>query len=141
MLVDPINYVHIKTAATAADIWKSLNAAFDDSGLFRRIGILRALCTTKLVDCDSVELYVYKIVTTAHKLRGTGFDVSDEWIGTLLLAGLPEKYEPMIMGIESSGVKISSDSIKTKLLQDIRKTKEDDGAVLYTKSKFKSKKK
>lgn len=27
-------------------------------------------------------------------LRGTGIDVSEEWIGTMLLAGLPDKYEP-----------------------------------------------
>lgn len=35
-----------------------------------------------------------------------------------MLAGLPETYKPMIMGLESSGVKISADSIKTKLLQE-----------------------
>lgn len=53
---------------------------------------------------------------TAQKLNGTGFDINDEWIGSLLLAGLPEKFSPMIMAIEHSGMKISCDTIKTKLL-------------------------
>lgn len=29
-------------------------------------------------------------MTTAHKLRNIGFIVDDEWLGTLLLAGLPD---------------------------------------------------
>lgn len=62
--------------------------------------------------------------------------VSDEWIGTLLLAGLPEEYAPMIMGIESAGVKISCDSIKTKLLQDVKKSN-GDGAAFFLKTKKK----
>ncbi|KAG5878413.1 hypothetical protein JTB14_031536 [Gonioctena quinquepunctata] len=44
---------------------------------------------------------------------------NSEWIGTILLAGLPESYKPMIMGIECLGVQITADSVKTKLLQDI----------------------
>lgn len=56
-------------------------------------------------------------------MNGLGFTVSDEWIGTLLLAGLPDEYRPMIMGIENSGIPITADSIKTKILQDVKDTK------------------
>lgn len=45
-------------------------------------------------------------------------EISDKWIGTVLLAGLLEKYEPMIMGLENSGISISADNIKMKLLQE-----------------------
>lgn len=45
--------------------------------------------------------------------------MSEEWDGTFLLFGLPEKYEPLIMGIEgSAGMVVTSDSAKSKLLQD-----------------------
>jgi len=37
---------------------------------------------------------------------------------TILLAGLPNQYQPMIMAIESSGMRIIGDAIKTKLLQE-----------------------
>lgn len=108
MSLDPINYVHIKDAATAKDVWIKLKATFDDTGVSR--------ITTQLENCESMEAFVNKIIGTAHQLKGIGFDINDEWIGSLLLAGLPEKYEPMIMGIEHSGDEISSDRIKSKLL-------------------------
>ncbi len=62
----------------------------------------------------------------SNKLAGVGFAVPDEWIGCILLADLSERYEPMIMGLESSGVKITGDSIKAKILQDVRMEKSGD---------------
>lgn len=35
---------------------------------------------------------VNQIFSTARQLRGVGFDIFEEWVGTLLLAGLPEEY-------------------------------------------------
>jgi len=67
-----------------------------------------------------IDDYVNLVITTAHKLTNIGFEVSDEWIGTLLLAGLPDFYKSMIMGLESSGIRITGDTIKTKLLQDVK---------------------
>jgi len=66
-----------------------------------------------------MEEFVNKIFETAQKVDGIGFKVNDEWIGTLLLVGLPDEYKPMIMGIESSGQQITGELIKTKLLQDV----------------------
>jgi hypothetical protein len=64
-----------------------------------------------------MEKYVHQVITTANALRGIGFPIDEEWTGALLLAGLPEEYRPMLMGLENSGMKISGDAIKTKLLQ------------------------
>ncbi|XP_047991665.1 uncharacterized protein LOC125230527 isoform X2 [Leguminivora glycinivorella] len=120
LLVEPINYVHIETAKSAKDVWFSLQKAFEDSGLSRKVGLLRDLINTSLDNCSSIEDYVNKIMGTAYKLRNIDFKVEDEWLGTLMLAGLPDNYKPMIMGLESSGVKISSDFVKTKLLQEVK---------------------
>ncbi|CAH2087742.1 unnamed protein product [Euphydryas editha] len=69
--------------------------------------------------------YVTQIIETSQKLNGTGFNINDEWVGCLLLAGLSEKYSPMIMAIEHSGIKITADAIKTKLMD----LEEDSGNV------------
>jgi len=45
-----------------------------------------------------VEEYVIKIISKSHKLNGMSFEIKDEWVGTLLLAGLPDEFKPMIMG-------------------------------------------
>ncbi|KMQ91985.1 gag-pol polyprotein [Lasius niger] len=120
LAVDPVNFVHLQGTTTAKEAWDALRKAFDDSGLTRRVGLLRKLVTTQLDKCRSIEEYVTQIITTAHQLNSVGLEVKDEWIGTLLLAGLPESYKPMIMGLESSGTPITGDSIKTKLLQEVR---------------------
>lgn len=101
--------MHVRDAATAKEVWDKLCAAFEDSGLTRKVGLLRTLITTQLENCGSVEEYVDRIITTAHKLNELSFEVKDEWIGTLLLAGLPDEFKPMIMGLESSGISITGD--------------------------------
>lgn len=99
MLLIPQNYVHVQECTTAKEVWESLHQAFDDNGLTRRVGLLKDLVNTTLESCNSVEEYVSKIMNTAHKLRSIGFDLNDEWLGTLMLAGLPDEYKLMIMGL------------------------------------------
>jgi hypothetical protein len=123
LLLDPINYVHVQSATTCKEVWECLQQAFDDSGLYRKVALLRDLITTTLDSSRNVDDYVTKIMSTAHKLRNIHFNIDDEWLGTLMLAGLPETYKPMIRegeSLESSGIKISADSIKTKLLQEVQ---------------------
>ncbi|KAL0893973.1 hypothetical protein ABMA27_014049 [Loxostege sticticalis] len=132
LLVDPMNYIHIQEAKSAKEVWTNLGKAFDDSGLTRRVGLLRELITTSLENCTSIEDYVNKIMTSAHKLRNIGFEVKDEWLGTLLLTGLPDQYKPMLMALESSGVAITADLVKTKLLQEV---KSSETGVFFTNRK------
>lgn len=80
--------------------------------------MLKDLITTTLVSSRNVEDSVNKIMPTIHKLRNIKFNIDDKWFGTLLLVDLPETYKPMIMGLESSGIKINADSIKIKLSQE-----------------------
>lgn len=116
LTIDPSLYVHIKEATSAVNLWKKLKSMFDDSGFSRRITLLRNLISIRLENCDSMTSYITQIIETAQRLSGTGFIVGDEWVGSLLLAGLPEKYFPMIIAIEHSGIAITADVMKTKLL-------------------------
>ncbi|CAL1674589.1 unnamed protein product [Lasius platythorax] len=131
--LDPLNYVHVQDTKTAAEAWEKLKKAFEDTGLTRRVGLLRTLITTQLTNCASVNDYVNTVITTAHELAGIGFKIGDEWIGTLLLLGLPEEYKPMIMGLENSGTPITGDTIKIKLLQDVKweKNVHNKGRLFY----------
>ncbi|GBP06449.1 Retrovirus-related Pol polyprotein from transposon TNT 1-94 [Eumeta japonica] len=116
LTIDASLYVHIKQATTTYSLWQILKNMFDDSGYARKISLLRNLISIRLENCESMTSYVSQIIETAHKLNGTGFEINDQWIGSLMLAGLPEKFSPMIMAIEHSGINISADAIKTKLL-------------------------
>ena len=122
--IDPVCFVHIQDAKTAKEIWDKLSDAFEDSGLNRRIGLLRKLISTKLSNSGSMEAYVHEIVTTAHTLSNTGFKIDEEWVAAFLLAGLQEEYRPMILALENSGMKLTGDAVKTKLLQEVHQSDE-----------------
>lgn len=49
-----------------------------------------------------------------------------------MLAGLPDKFEPIIVAIEHSGISISAEAIKTKLL-DMSIEVKSEGAFIAKK--------
>lgn len=119
--VDPHVFSYIKKCKTSKDMWRVLRETFEGGGLNRKVSLLRTLVSVKLDDFCSTDEYVNKIFTTAEKLESLDFEVGSEWIGALLLAGLPEKYEPMIMGLESCGKTLTAEVVKAKILQEVIK--------------------
>lgn len=75
LAVDKCNYTHIRAAATPNQLWDNLKSAFEDSGLIRKVGLLKKLVTTRLESCDNTEDYIDQICTTAKKLDGLDFTV------------------------------------------------------------------
>lgn len=52
---------------------------------------------------------------TASKLSSVEFEIQDDWLSAILLAGLTDEYKPLIMLFEAAKT-INSDEIKMKLL-------------------------
>lgn len=99
----------------------------------------------RLENCESMERYVSEIMSAAHQLTVIGFEINEEWLGTVLLAGLPKMYQPMIMALESmAGMAITGDSVKIKLLQELncfdksKSTTANDDAAYHVKRQTKS---
>ncbi|GBP85187.1 hypothetical protein EVAR_99761_1 [Eumeta japonica] len=113
--IDPGTEVHLENATSSKQVWQNLQNAFENSWLSRKFGLLKDLINTPLDNCPSIEQYVNKIMSKAHKLRNIGFEVGNERLGTHMLAGLLDIFKPMTTGLENSGIKISSDFIKQKL--------------------------
>jgi hypothetical protein len=116
LATEPHIYIHVEDTATAKDAWNNLARTFEDAGQNNRIALMRALTDTRLDKCQSMEEYVYQIISYSNRLNAIKFKVDDEWIGTFLLAGLTPEYDPLIMSITSSDKPLSGDEIKTKLL-------------------------
>lgn len=131
-------YVHIQNSTSALEIWSTLKRLYEDKGLTRKIGLLRQLISVRLDDCSEMQEYVDQIVNTSNKLKGIGFDIDDEWIGAILLAGLTDAYQPLILGIESTGTTISGDSIISKLIDNRIDAK--SGSAFFTKKNRKNNK-
>lgn len=100
--IEKHNYVHVTTAKTAKEVWTKLKTTFEDTGAVRKVTLMRKIVNTKLSDCNSMEMYVTEIISTAQRLNEIGFTVADEWLAIFLLAGLSDEYLPMIMAMGSS---------------------------------------
>lgn len=62
--VEKQNYSHVRNVSTPKEAWKTLQEAFEDKSLTRKVG----LTTAKLVNCKSIKIYVNEIMETAQKL-------------------------------------------------------------------------
>lgn len=135
--VDKSCYAHIIQAKTAKDVWDALQKAYDDTGLHRRLTCLRTLCSIKLEQFVSMETYVNEILSLSDQLSSMGKPLDDEFIAAIMLQGLPQEYEPMIMALEHSSIDLTTDKVKTKLLQDKRwkGTATDGDDCLFTRNR------
>lgn len=109
-------YVHVKEAKTAKEIWDTLKNLYENQGFTRKISLLRYLISLRLENCSSMADYVNQVIETSQKLGRTGLKLENSLVGSLLLAGLPTQFAPMVMALEHSGIDITTDSVKTKLL-------------------------
>lgn len=75
LLLDENIYSYISGATTAKSAWENLEKSFEDSGLSRKVELLKQLVQLTLADCDSVEGYVSRMVTTSLKVVKAGLNV------------------------------------------------------------------
>lgn len=87
---------------------------------------MRNLFGIRVEGFKSTETY---ITTCTQLVVDIGAPVEEDFIRDLMLSGLSPEYNPMIMVLENSRVKITSDFIKSKLIQeDLRQTTEQDAS-------------
>lgn len=135
LLIDETVYSYIAETKTAKEAWDALQKAFEDSGLYRKVSLLKQLVQLKLSDCKSIEDYVNQVVMTSLKVKKTGLNLDDEIVASLMLAGLPSEFNPLVMAYENSSNKLNTEAVKTLLLQETRFESNDEmGEALYTKS-------
>lgn len=131
-------YGHIQNCNSALEIWKTLKGLYEDNGLSRKIGLLRNLISTRLENSSSMQQYIDEIVGNANRLKGIGFDLTDEWLAAILLAGLSENYRPLIMGIEAANAGLKSDTIISKLLDTPSSDDKGAATAFFNNQKSKS---
>lgn len=143
LLLEPACYSYIVGKDTPKGAWESINKAFSDSGVCRRVTLLQQLVSVKLADCNGMEDYVNRMVLLSTKVSSVGFKIDDDVIASLMLAGLPSEYRPLILGVENSQKVLTVDYVKNLLLQEVifgGKANDTDSALLAkSKKKFSSK--
>lgn len=140
LLVEPTNYSYVQNCSTAKEAWDALEKAFEDSGVLRRMDLLKYFARLELGDCDSMEDYVNKMCAAHQKLVKSGTSIPEDVAAQLMLSGLPEEYRPMVMAICNNGKDLTIDLVRTNLLQEIRhEASGSDSAIALMSKKNKKK--
>lgn len=135
LLIHENVYSYIAETKTAKEAWTALQTAFEDSGLCRKVGLLKQLVELKLSDCASIEEYINRVTMTSLKVKKTGLKLDDEIVASLMLAGLPNEFTPLVMAYENSSEKLTTEGVKTLLLQETRfDSNEESGTAFFSKS-------
>lgn len=133
LMVQPCNFAHIAKATNAKEAWNALMEAYEDSGLTRKVELLKQLVGLKLQDCESMQDYVSQIIMTSIKVQNAGLKICDELTASLMLAFLPEEFRSLVLAVENSTSELTVDNVKTLLMQDAKFDKKAEGMALYTK--------
>jgi len=105
LMIEPTNFSHIASAATAKDAWNGLLKAYEDKGITRKVELLRQLVNIKMVDYENIQEYVNELIMKCIKVKTAGLNFDDELTASLLLAGLPEEYKALVLAVENSHAK------------------------------------
>jgi hypothetical protein len=105
---------YVVQTTTAKEAWDAWERTFTDQGVNSWKSILTDLCSLKLVDYKSMQEYVNTFMSINLRLDSR----EDELLAALMLKGLTKEYYPMRMALENSNVNLTSELIKSKLLQD-----------------------
>lgn len=134
--IDTKLYKYVRNLTSALEIWQCLKKKFEDTGLCRRTAILQSLVSCKLENYNSISEYANDVTDFAQKLNSIGFQVSDDWISGILLAGLTQEYKPFIMGMQAAGNELIPSAIVAQL-EDFE-VKENRGEAFLSTSRRKN---
>lgn len=138
--VDRCVFPLVIKAKNAKEAWDALSKAYDDKSLYSRLKLLRRLCNINLINFKSMEEYVNEILNLSQQLSAMNKPLDDEFLAAVMLSGLTEEYDPMVMALENSTYTITSDLIKQKLLQDDKyKEQKSLDSALFTSNNMKKK--
>jgi len=107
-----------KKCETAKDAWEQLQREYESTGLVRLIGLYATLFKTKYESFSSMNQYVDHILSICEQLEAIGQPFADNVVGRIILGGLPEQFQPLILGIQGSNQTTTVEFVKSLLLQD-----------------------
>src|SRR6218665_2760272 len=81
----------------------------------------------RLQDDQDMQEYSRAVLRLVEQLRGVGEELSDQQVATLLLCGLPDKYETLITALEARDEdELTLEYVKNKLVDAYKRKKDSE---------------
>jgi hypothetical protein len=108
----------ISNCQTAEETWKSYHVLLK-TGLQRKIHLKKELQNLMYVSCKNMDGLINKVTTVQQQLRTMGASIPEEELTVMILMKLPEKYQPLVMALDSMEPdKLTLDMVTSSLLQE-----------------------
>lgn len=82
LLIHENVYSYIAETKSAKEAWTALETAFEDSGLCRKVALLKQLVQLKSSECASMEEYINQVTMTSLKVKKAGLKLDDEIVAS-----------------------------------------------------------
>ena len=113
--------IHVRNATSAREAWCKLCSAFEAKGIAAKIYLRRQFLNIKLIDDGcSMQEHINKVRDLADQLNEIDLDtVKDQDLAMTLLCSLPDRYDSLIVSLESRPSKdLTSDYVINRLLAE-----------------------
>ncbi|KAH7948435.1 hypothetical protein HPB52_022699 [Rhipicephalus sanguineus] len=116
-LVVEDNYLDdIGTCTTARDAWNTLQDMHTNFGLLHILQLMRDFFNVKMKRDESMQDYLGRLIDLHGKLSSAGYAFTDREVALVMLIGLPETYEQLILNLEQDEETLTTRTVKTRLL-------------------------
>lgn len=102
---------------SAKGLWDKLATSYSESGLVLRCSLMKALFRSTLDQFSSMGDYLDHIMQLQQRLIAMKHGVNDQDLAIIILSNLTEEYDPIVMTLESDEANLTSDKVRTRLLQ------------------------
>ncbi|GBN95119.1 hypothetical protein AVEN_152119-1 [Araneus ventricosus] len=131
----------LRDLSSGKEAWKVLAETYEDKGITRKVSIIMELVNTRYTDCKDMTDYLHRAISAYQQLKSTGIKPDEELNAGIILANLPDRFEPLIMALKNCGEKITVDNVRKRLLaEDVKPQVDDSREHAFVNEKFKGKK-
>ncbi|GBN69731.1 hypothetical protein AVEN_28741-1 [Araneus ventricosus] len=131
----------LRDLSSGKEAWKVLAETYEDKGITRKVSIIKELVNTLYTDCKDMTDYLHRAISAYQQLKSTSIKPDEELIVGIILANLPDRFEPLIMALKNCGEKITVDNVRNRLLaEDVKPQVDDSREHAFVNEKFNGKK-
>lgn len=124
---------HIRNTKTARQAWLKICSVFEQKGLASQVFLRRKLINVKFDGCQPMQNHINKIRELSDQLEAIGDPVKDRELAIIILCSLPERYNPLVISLESrSPEDLTFDMVSGRLLAEEERQKETGSESSYT---------
>lgn len=106
----------IGECSSAHEAWNTLEEIHSKCGLLHALQVMRDFFNTKMKPDETMKDYLGRIMNLHRKLSTAGYAFTDREVALVMLMGLPEAYELLILNLEQDEGTLTTKKVKAKLL-------------------------